>query len=159
MMHLLANNAMARAGRSSKLLETVELPDWIRRGVEFAAAEDCFFLAHLYENRGNIALAACYDQTGYECCINHFHIDGDYSHADAFSIALGICMAIGQRWERSLYRLLPLRQIVSCDDTSVTYRCHVVRTGQSWLTADLDSYAELILVTDIAQGGKGDAPD
>jgi hypothetical protein len=144
---LVANKAMVTAGASSTALRSVGLPDWIRR-IDFVSAEGCFFIAHLYRNRGNLTLAVCHDETGYECSVNHFHIDG-HPCGDPFGLGLALCTAIGERWQQCAYGFMPLRQIVSCDEASCAYRCHVIRQGQAWLVPDLDTYPEAILAMEV----------
>jgi hypothetical protein len=118
---------------------------WLESG-GFVAREGCFFLEALYEQRGNAAQAMFQDRTGYECFVNHFHIDGLSKNLCVLS-ALAAAYAIERKWRASPFSDSSLRHIVSCDDeiASCVYRCHVVRTGEAWLADDLDAYSNLVL--------------
>jgi hypothetical protein len=124
----------------------IRLPDVVPSG-EFIAAEGCYFIDSLYENRGNATIDSLYDETGFECYVNHIHLE-HYGPAERLVMALRVCAIIEEKWLRSPYASATLRQIVSYDQSSCVYRCHVVRQGQSWLSANLDGYEELIIVVD-----------
>ena len=77
------------------------------------------------------------DETGYECFINHIHID---AHSDEpLPLAMVFADKIGKAWASSA-EVNSLRVIVSCNDTGCVVRCHVVRPLQSWLDENLEAY-------------------
>jgi hypothetical protein len=43
----------------------------------FVSEEGCCFLRNLYEHRGNACPSMFPDETGYECFVNHIHIEGN----------------------------------------------------------------------------------
>jgi hypothetical protein len=133
----------------SHLISEAHIPPEIRKrleGTAFIAREGCFFLDALYRDRGNAVSSMFPDETGYECFVNHIHLDGSAPDA-CMLLALAVLYAVEIKWRASEFTRWTLRHIVSCDREapSCVYRCHVVRPGQSWLAADLDSYDELIL--------------
>lgn len=150
MTKITMNSVMASSCISSRLLQSVRRIHAIQERVDrvvFTSSENCYFIEYLHRQSGNATLSHFPDETGYECYVNHFHID-DCPIDEQALVALSLCVAIGERWRLGGFGALALRQIVSYDGNSCVYRCHVIREGQSWLADDLDSYQEPIFVVD-----------
>lgn len=117
----------------------------------FVTAEGgCIFSRFGFRHKGNAMRSMFPDDVGYECFVNHLHID-DFT--DNNFLATGILMVEqwGALWRRSG---LPgsLRVLLSNDDDSCTVTFHLIRENQEWLNPDLDSYAQAILVMDFCEG-------
>lgn len=115
----------------------------------FAIVGGRTFLKVLYQKTTPVIGSCFVDDVGLECYVNHVHIAGD-SCQTALQKALSFLEAIKLHW-KSREGTEMLRTIVSLDeDGDCTFRCHIVRPGQSWLNENLDSYEETaILVEDI----------
>jgi hypothetical protein len=150
MTHTLINKGMSTILESCKSLREltnhVSLPEAIDSAT-FIHSDNCYLIKSLYENRGPVTVADLQDETGFECYVNHIHLD-DYAFDERLLAALRVASVIENRWMQSQYRDLPLRQIISLDDESCVYRFHVRRNGQNWLAADLGKYEELLIVID-----------
>lgn len=112
----------------------------------FVVREGCYFLDVMYEHRGNAVASMFPDATGYECLVNHIHLDGPNVDA-AMSAAVAAMCLVDAKWRESEFAAMQLRHIVHSDtgDDSCVYRCHLVRDGESWLTDDIDRYADFTL--------------
>jgi hypothetical protein len=77
--------------------------------------------------------AACQDETGYECFINHVHVEG-LDEALEFARRLNNALAAAFAVEFVV--------IVSFDGHEATVRFHRLRTGQTWLSENLEEYRE-----------------
>ena len=148
MTKLTMNKSICRLFFSKNALPSVTERDSVSKQIrraKFVEAEGCYFLDYLYNANRNVTLSNFQDETGYECFVNHFHIDRDKS----LLLALSVCSEVEDMWLRSEYRHLPLRQIVSSDSpASSVYSFHVVRPGESWLADDLSTYAETVVVVE-----------
>jgi hypothetical protein len=88
------------------------------------------------------------DDTGYEAFVNHFHLDAD--------TPIG-AVKLGHRVAHTVAHLLrvnvdrPCRVILALDGASASIRFHIRREGEEWLSADLEGYAEPVLVLDYEQ--------
>jgi hypothetical protein len=91
------------------------------------------------------------DPTGYECFVNHVHIEDYLSDSELDSNALlkqGIALANKIVEElSSLFPGKPFKVIVGANESGCSVRFHLVRSGENWLSDDLDKYGqEAILV-------------
>jgi hypothetical protein len=86
------------------------------------------------------------DETGYECFVNHVHLDDILPFTD-------ICDLLGQALvfadELATLKLTTgisekLQYIVAGDQDEMNVRFHVIRPGQSWLVDDLETYTEAV---------------
>jgi hypothetical protein len=105
----------------------------------FVAQGACSFLRGLCEHPGNATRSMFPDETGYECLVNHIHID-TYSD-EPLPLAMVFADKVGEAW-MSLGSRNSLRVIVSCNDTCCVVRCHVARPHQSWLDENLEAYRD-----------------
>jgi hypothetical protein len=112
----------------------------------FVTQGACSFLRALCEHQGNASPSMFPDETGYECCVNHIHMD-TYS-PEPLPLALVFADKVGQAWMSS-GSSNSLKVIVSCNDTGCVVRCHVIRPHQSWLDENLEAYQhEAVWVND-----------
>ena len=91
------------------------------------------------------------DLTGFECFVNHIHVEDQLERPVSNEIALlRIGMAFAFETKNRLcsqFPLKPFKVIVASTAHGCGVRFHVNRPGEQWLTSDLDSYAkEAILV-------------
>jgi hypothetical protein len=77
--------------------------------------------------------AATQDETGYECFINHVHVEN-----------LGEALEFARRLNNALSATFAADfvVIVSFDGRKATVRFHRLRAGQIWLNKDLEEYRE-----------------
>lgn len=116
-------------------------------------ADGCIFAQVLYQHRGNATLEAFPDETGYECFVNHIHLD-DYADdiVEQLRLALTLMRRIKINWRGSKYSKLPAEFIVSANETCCVLRFHVLRAGQNYLDADLDKYkSDAVLVSSLSE--------
>jgi hypothetical protein len=83
------------------------------------------------------------DATGYECFINHLHIEDYIGKPSATqSILLAICVLAKWIDQGHAGQLIA---IISSDEESVIVRFHHKRPNESWLAADLNGYEGAVL--------------
>lgn len=119
---------------------------------------DCVFLRSLYSRRGNAVRESFPDEVGYECFVNHIHVD-DYTTEVPLPVGLALVNELGAIWAQQGMGGT-LRVILSSDDIDCVLRCHLLRQDQSWLADDIETYRnEAILVADfeMKQTSAGDA--
>jgi hypothetical protein len=106
------------------------------------------------------------DLTGWECADSSFHLE-DYVSVTVDTVddeprisepdqrillQQGIAAALHLR--RPVYELdkpMPVRCIVSANETNATFRFHQIRPGESWNNPNLDAYLlEKVVVLDIS---------
>lgn len=90
------------------------------------------------------------DLTGYECFVNHIHVedqvDGSLSEQALLRKGIAFALAIESRL-RSEFPGKPFNVIVAANVSGCGARFHTVRPGEEWLASDLEGYAdEAILV-------------
>jgi hypothetical protein len=98
----------------------------------FVEEKGCVLLAS--EARASaLDRAATQDETGYECFINHVHVE-----------SLGEALEFAGRLNRALSATFAGKfiVIVSFDGREATVRFHRLRAGQTWLSENLEEYRE-----------------
>lgn len=98
----------------------------------FLEANGCVLLAS-EARTPTVARESSLDDTGYECFINHLHVK---SLAEALAFARQLKSALTARFTEAF------EVIVSFDGREATVRFHKNRIGQTWLSSDLEGYAE-----------------
>jgi len=98
----------------------------------FAEEKGCVFLASEKRDFGSDH-AAAQDETGYECFVNHVHVE-----------SLGEALEFARRLKKALTSRFPCDfvVIVSFDGREATVRFHRLRAGQTWLNENLEQYRE-----------------
>jgi hypothetical protein len=91
------------------------------------------------------------DLTGFECFVNHIHVEDQFDPPLLNEIALlkqGIAFAVETETRlRSEFPGNHFKIIVASTKDGYGVRFHLSRAGEQWLTSDLDSYVkEAILV-------------
>lgn len=102
----------------------------------------CYFLKVLYEKKGNATINEFPDKTGYECFVNHIHIDDLVENPkleDAIAFSKILITSIKKYLNNSAQTI---SVIISWDEMSQTIRFHLKRNGENWLTDDLEEYTE-----------------
>lgn len=110
----------------------------------FYQKDGCTFLKFFENMITNVSLSSFVDRTGYECFINSIHVD-DYAENDWLGNALQFSRRLLECWSGTS-RSDSLEVILSYSEFGATVKAHVTRTGESWLSDDLDKYNEPILV-------------
>ena len=117
-----------------------KLSDLLSAG--FVDQDGCVFFAQFAKRTSGADHSDFPDLTGYECFVNHVHIDDYVEDADPQTLA-----AMGVAFARRLCELLSERSgdfnvIVGSDDLSCSVRFHRVRASEAWLGDDLESYQD-----------------
>ena len=147
-------NKIMRRARSQHVRLPKSLLGTIKSG--FIVTNGCFFVTALYDKPRNVTLAAFPDQTGFECCVNHFHID-DYVKDDAKQLCLALALIdkIKKKWSQWDYCKLPIEFIVSINKSSSVLKFHVIRPGQQFMDEDLENYEDdAVLICNFNLGKK-----
>jgi exonuclease VII small subunit len=105
----------------------------------FVEEQGCVLLASQAHNAARTRVADTHDETGYECFINHLHIK---TLQEAMELARRLRTALADRFTGRF------AVIVSFDAREATVRFHRLRTGQAWLSDNLEEYEEGIAVLD-----------
>jgi len=108
----------------------------------FVDQDGCIFFAEFAKRTSGASRSDFPDLTGYECFVNHVHIDDYVEDADAATLA-----AAGVTFAQRLCKLLSARSdefniIVGSDELSCSVRFHRQRPGEAWLSEDLESYRD-----------------
>src|SRR5688500_8045888 len=86
------------------------------------------------------------DLTGYECFINHIHVEDQVENSllvRSILLKQGVTFALAIRSQlRSAFPGKPFNVIVAFNEPSCGVRFHSVRLGEEWLAKNLDGYAE-----------------
>jgi len=98
----------------------------------FVEEKGCVLLAS-EEHDSAFDRAATHDETGYECFINHVHVE-----------RLGEALEFARRLKKALAASFAgdFVVIVSLDGQKATVRFHRLRAGQTWLNDNLEEYRE-----------------
>jgi len=117
----------------------------------FVQKDDCIFLKKLYELKGNGTRDKFPDDVGYECFVNHFHVD-ELSQYENLSICMSLLAVLKEAWiTYARSETEGLRVIISSDeDGGCVFRFHKIRSSENWLAADLNSYQTAVLVQDVS---------
>jgi hypothetical protein len=91
------------------------------------------------------------DLTGYECFVNHVHIEDYLSDAErGLNTLLKQGIALANKIVEELSSSFPdkpFKAIVAANESGCSVRFHLIRNGENWLSDDLDKYGqEAILV-------------
>ena len=105
----------------------------------FVEERGCVLLASEAHNSKHTPIADAFDETGYECFVNHLHLE---SLRDALELAKQLAQSLSERFKCGF------AVIVGFDGREATVRFHKIRPGQSWLHDDLEKYQEAIAVLD-----------
>lgn len=123
----------------------------------FTRVDGCVILAERSNLTGNATLKDFPDRTGYECFVNHLHVE-DYLAEDAsitqpMLLGQGLALTYLLKEELSVFSAGEnFRIIVSSDESSCSVRFHQIREGEEWLSRDLNSYThEAILFLDTSR--------
>ena len=86
------------------------------------------------------------DLTGFECFVNHLHVEDQLDGPGSDQTALmrqGIAFAFAAESQLcSTFPGKPFKVIVAATAHGCGVRFHLVRTGEDWLATDLDGYGE-----------------
>ncbi len=109
----------------------------------FVEQDGCIVFAWFKEAAGNTSVAQCFDETGYECFLNHLHIQDYLKNSSYISARLEqgfafiLCLAslLMNRYPSATFKI-----ILSCSDDDCSVRFHKVRPNQTWVRDDLETY-------------------
>lgn len=141
------NIEMQNISLDGKKLPT-ELSKLIASG--FHVRDNHTFLVSLSKIDTNVSADDFPDKTGYECFINSVYID-DYVESDYLAFAFLFLKELFNEWDKFGSNEV-LRAIISFDEFGALIKFHIARKGESWISEELESYEESILVTDSLTG-------
>lgn len=134
---------------ASDVLLSGELSDLLQSG--FSEIHGAVVFSAMDQAAHKTPVSSFPDLTGYECFINHLHIE---DHLDGLSddsqqlLRQGIAFALEAK--KQLRSSFPARQfslIIAYNEFGCNFRFHTVRTGENWLSTDLEQFTgEAIMV-------------
>jgi hypothetical protein len=108
---------------------------------------DCFFLKSLLDKSKSARLADFADRTGFECFVNHFHID-DYSTANQLPLSLSVITATSRLIKKRCQKR-KIYAVLGMDGDSVNLRFYTFRRNESWLGSDLEKYEDAVCLIQV----------
>ena len=139
---LRANKNMTRRYASCLMITDTALPRHFSSILksELIKKDDCVFVKSLLAQCDAVSSNNFPDKTGYECFVNHIHIDG---------IELEKALKIGVAFLNQISIIIrkfgihgAIRGIVSANDTDVTVSFHLLRPDEAWLSDNIEGYKE-----------------
>jgi len=110
----------------------------------FVEEEGCVFLSLL--KKGPVQRVDFPDRTGYECFVNHVHIEDYLENGGLAPLEmLGRGLALARELKDRLSRLHGTKQfriIVAFDGSTCTVRFHSVRPDEEWIGKGLNGHKE-----------------
>ncbi len=108
------------------------------------------FLEPLFNKAAIGAKTHSYDLTGWECFVNHVHIDdyigahqeSDEEPIDVLLQGLKFAVELIKKLKKYKPEEVVFRIIVSYSDYACTVRFHEIRENESWLSDSLENYSE-----------------
>jgi len=107
---------------------------------------ECVFLRSLL-GKAHVSRDDFPDATGYECFVNHIHID-DYCTTDMIPLAIAFLDELSANL-RCDHPNRCFQAIITTDGSTCAVRFHVVRPSEEFLADDLDEYEEGVWVLDL----------
>lgn len=89
------------------------------------------------------------DLTGYECFINHVHIEDHVDNGISSNDILKHGLAFAQKMAEELRSSFPgerFKVIVAINESGCSVRFHRIRDGENWLPDNIEEYPESILI-------------
>lgn len=105
--------------------------------------DGCLFLAIAAREQSNATVSSFEDKTGYECFINHIHVE-DYVATNVAEQTFGFVFSILTWWNGRRFDGV-LNSISTFDEGLAGIRFHLKRRNENWLADDLDAYREAVL--------------
>jgi hypothetical protein len=108
----------------------------------FMRFRGCVFLKREFK-RSRVSQKHFPDKTGYECFVNHVHLDYTGTRRSAMT-----CLAYGTKLGIGLTKFAPRQRFqilasFSTDSISgCTVRFHLIRPGENWASDDLEAYKQ-----------------
>jgi hypothetical protein len=126
-------------------IEKIQLESKLARIADggIVSVDNSFLLRELANVKTNATQENFPDKTGYECFINHVHIE-DYVIEHFSTQAAIFAASVLRRWIAEKFNG-HLVAIISSDEESTTVRFHHKRSNEFWLAHDLDGYEQAVL--------------
>ena len=128
------NQQMTRLLKTLQVRDVILSPEMssaLEKG--FVEEQGCVLFASEAHNTARTSVGNCFDETGYECFVNHVHITG---LPEALEFAKRLTQALAERFRDRFVVIL------SFDGRDATVRFHKLRAGQPWLNDNLEGYKE-----------------
>lgn len=141
---MLMNDSMKKIYNESYIKHPVNIPINLENIIQEGILEQngCILFKYLYKKQKIDESKNFPDKTGYECFINKIYID-DFSETP-FPVAISVALEVIKKLPQ-----YNIRNIISQDDLSCTFRFHLIRNDEIWLKEDLNIYMEeSILIID-----------
>jgi len=135
----------------SDLIQSLELSESLRNLLvsQIVEFEGCIFLEPLLKLSPNATLSLFPDRTGFECFVNHIHVEDYLDQNDGTNptsnLQLASCIRFAMKLKERLGEYQSkgrFRVIITSDDETCTVRFHKIRENETWLSEDLEQYRE-----------------
>lgn len=112
----------------------------------FVENDNCYLLDSFARNPTNAKRTNFQDCTGYECFVNSLHVE-DYADEEPLAQGILFVEAVFRVWKVS-NPALALTAIISADELAVVTRFHVRRSGEQWLSDDIEGFIDPVMSVD-----------
>lgn len=112
----------------------------------FCAFKGCSVLCALSNIDTNVDIGDFSDKTGFECFMNSIYLD-DFVESNHVGYAITLIDDVFSIWHKERHQE-QLSAILSSDEMGTQVKFHVVRPGELWVSDDLESYEDALLVAD-----------
>lgn len=112
----------------------------------FVESEGCYLFHSLARKLTNAKRANFQDCTGYECFVNSLHVE-DYENDEPLAQGILLVDEVFRVWKAS-NSTFHLTAIISADELTVVARFHVKRSGEQWLSDDIEGYMDPVMSVD-----------
>ncbi len=111
----------------------------------FDLRDECYFIRALLGST-NVTRGSFPDCTGYECFINSLHVD-DYDSVSPLTQAVLLVKEVFAVWN-AIQRTSKIVAVISADEFGVVTKFHVQRSGEQWLSDNIDGYDDPVMSID-----------
>lgn len=129
---------------SEKITLSEELSGLLRQG--FTDLDGAVVFTAMRDSAERIKPDNFPDLTGYECFVNHIHVEDhveDSLSGQSVLLRQGVAFALATENQlRSAFTGKLFKVIVAFNELGCGVRFHSVRLGEEWLAKNLDEYAE-----------------
>jgi hypothetical protein len=121
----------------------------------FTIIDEAIIFTAMHEIAENVRAENFPDVTGFECFVNHIHVEDQLHYDDPLALLRqGVAFGLAVwRQLRSAFPSKPFKVIVAATAPSCGVRFHLVRPGEEWLASDLDGYQEEAIL--VLENGSG----
>lgn len=142
------NKAMKLLLSETRLKSTLIKPLEQLANDGFEVRDGCYLFRNLLKST-NATRSSFEDCTGYEAFVNSLHVE-DYDSTAPVTQAILFVIAVFHNWN-SRKEYPTLVAILSADEFSVVVKFHVRRTGERWLSDNIEGYEDPVMSVDSSE--------